>query len=250
MSRILHNFGIAFCCLILSACTHQGIFSDRTSDWSKDIHVVKRGDTLYSIAWQYDKDVRTLAEWNNIPPPYTIYPNQKIALQGPVKNTYKNKRISVYKNLPSESKSSRYKPRTNKNARSIAKKNTPSTSISWYWPTKGKVIRTFSASDAGRKGIDIAGRNGQAIYAAADGQVVYSGSGLRGYGELIIIKHDEVFFSAYAHNERLLTSEGKKVKKGERIADMGSTGSDRVKLHFEIRRNGVPVNPYYYLPKR
>ena len=226
------------------------MFSERTTDWSKDVHVVQRGDTLYSIAWEYDKDVHTLAEWNNLSPPYTIYPKQKIAIQGPVKNTYKNNNVSVNKSLPSRTKSTRYRPRTNENASSVAKNTTESTNISWLWPTEGKVIRTFSASDAGRKGIDIAGNRDQPVYAAADGQVVYSGNGLRGYGELIIIKHDEVFFSAYAHNERLLTSEGKKVKKGERIADMGETGSDQVKLHFEIRRNGVPVNPNYYLPKR
>jgi len=253
MSRLLHSVGIAFCITMLVACGHKGIFSpysDRSSSWSKDIHIVKRGDTLYSIAWQYGKDVRTLAEWNHISPPYTIYPKQNIALQRPEKNTYKNKDVSANKSLPSTTKSTPYKPRTRKNARPVAKNNIRSKRIPWLWPTDGKVISKFSASDPGRKGIDIAGRAGQAVYAAADGEVVYSGSGLRGYGELIIIKHNETFFSAYAHNKRLLTSEKKKVKKGERIADMGSTGSDQVKLHFEIRRNGVPVNPYYYLPKR
>ena len=255
MRSVLHHTGIVFIFIMLTACGNKGIFShsfysDRTSNWSKDVHTVKRGDTLYSIAWQYGKDVRILADWNNISPPYTIYPKQKIALQNPSKIKNQNTRVAVNKSLPSKKKSTRLKRRTNKNETRVAKNNSRSKRVQWRWPTDGKVISQFSASDPGRKGIDIAGRTGQAVYAAADGEVVYSGSGLRGYGELIIIKHNEAFFSAYAHNRRLLASEKKKVKKGERIADMGSTGSDQVMLHFEIRRNGVPVNPNYYLPKR
>lgn len=121
--------------------------------------------------------------------------------------------------------------------------------IRWRWPTQGEVIRRFTTSDLTRQGIDIAGRSGQAVVAAADGEIVYSGSGLRGYGELIIVKHSGEFLSAYGHNRKRLVAEGQRVKAGEPIAELGRTGTDRDKLHFEIRRNGKPVDPMQFLPK-
>ena len=121
--------------------------------------------------------------------------------------------------------------------------------FAWAWPTEGKILRNFTDSGSGR-GLDIKGIRGQAVHAAADGRVVYHGSGLRGYGQLIIIKHNDEFLSAYAHNERIYIKEGDNVKRGTKIAAMGDTGADRVKLHFEIRRNGKPVDPLKYLPKR
>jgi lipoprotein NlpD len=127
---------------------------------------------------------------------------------------------------------------------------TPASNVTvkdWGWPTNGKVIRGFKGSD--RKGVDFGGSEGQAITAAAPGNVVYSGSGLRGYGQLIIIKHNKKFLSAYAHNKKLHVREGDKVVRGQRIADMGRTGTERVKLHFEIRKNGKPVDPFGYLPR-
>ncbi len=122
--------------------------------------------------------------------------------------------------------------------------------MSWSWPTKGPVIESFSLSGRINKGIDLAGRKGEPVFAAADGKVVYSGTGLVGYGNLIIIKHNETFLSAYAHNSRLLLSEGDIAKAGQKIAEIGSTGANRDKLHFEIRRDGKPVNPMTYLPNR
>ena len=118
----------------------------------------------------------------------------------------------------------------------------------WTWPADGRVLGRYSEGDA--KGLDIVGMRGQPIRAAASGRVVYQGSGLRGYGQLIIIKHNDEFLSAYAHNDRIYVKEGDVVKRGQKIADMGSSGSDRVKLHFEIRRQGVPIDPLKYLPKR
>lgn len=115
---------------------------------------------------------------------------------------------------------------------------------------RGKVVSTFSIRDPGRRGIDIVGRKGQSVNAAAAGRVVYRGNGLRGYGNLIILKHNETYFSAYAHTEDVVVKENEKVKLGQRIADMGDTSSEKTKLHFEIRRNGKPVNPLRYLPKR
>jgi len=122
--------------------------------------------------------------------------------------------------------------------------------MSWSWPTKGPVIESFSLSGRINKGIDLAGKNGEPVFAAADGKVVYSGTGLVGYGNLIIIKHNETYLSAYAHNSRLLLKEGDKAKAGQKIAEIGSTGANRDKLHFEIRRDGKPVNPMKYLPGR
>jgi lipoprotein NlpD len=111
-------------------------------------------------------------------------------------------------------------------------------------------VRGFSSTDSGKKGIAIAGRPGATIIAAAAGKVVYSGEGLLRYGKLIIIKHNNTYFSAYAHNRRLLAKEGSQVKSGQKIAEMGRTGTDRTMLHFEIRKDGKSVNPLYYLPKK
>ena len=121
--------------------------------------------------------------------------------------------------------------------------------VRWHWPHSGTVIANFSSSGKVNKGIDIAGNPGDAVKAAADGAVVYAGRGLIGYGDMIIIKHDETFLSAYAHNSRLLVKEGDQVKVGQVIAEMGSSGTDRVKLHFEIRHKGQPVDPLTYLPR-
>lgn len=127
---------------------------------------------------------------------------------------------------------------------SSAPKGSGEESIAWIWPANGKLLRGYSDSN---KGVDIGGRIGQSVQAAADGKVVYSGSGLRGYGKLIIIKHNKTFLSAYAHNNQLLVKEGQLVKKGQKIAEMGSSDADQVKLHFEIRRFGKPVDPMQYL---
>jgi lipoprotein NlpD len=120
----------------------------------------------------------------------------------------------------------------------------------WSWPAKGKVIERFSTRNPQNKGIDISGKKGESVNAAAAGTVVYAGKGLRGYGNLVIIKHDAKFLSAYAHTSRILVREKEKIKAGQIIAEIGSTGTDRVKLHFEIRRNGRPVDPLQFLPKR
>ena len=149
-------------------------------------------------------------------------------------------------------------PKPSESAGAVAATNVPTASteqaavggdeIAWGWPASGKVIGTYS--EAGNKGLDIAGRAGEAILAAGDGKVIHRGSGLRGYGELVIIKHNATYLSAYAHNQRILVEEGQSVTKGQKIAEMGSTDADRVKLHFEIRRQGKPVDPLKHLPQR
>lgn len=120
--------------------------------------------------------------------------------------------------------------------------------LAWIWPANGKTIGTFS--EAGSKGVDIAGKAGDPIIASGDGKVVYSGTGLRGYGKLVIIKHNNTYLSAYAHNQNILVKEGQSVTKGQKIAEMGNTDADQVKLHFEVRRQGKPVDPLKYLPPR
>ena len=120
--------------------------------------------------------------------------------------------------------------------------------IDWAWPTSGKVIAAFNETSS--KGVDLAGKPGDSVLAAAGGRVVYAGTGLRGYGKLVIVKHDNSFLSAYAHNQSLLVKEGQAVSKGQKIAELGDTDSDRPKLHFEIRRQGKPVDPSKYLPPR
>jgi len=122
--------------------------------------------------------------------------------------------------------------------------------VHWRWPAKGALLDRFAAGDATKQGIDIAGNAGEPVVAASDGVVVYSGSGLVGYGELIIIKHSDEWLSAYGHNRKRLVQEGQRVKGGQPIAEMGSTGAPRDELHFEIRRNGRPVDPMQYLPGR
>jgi lipoprotein NlpD len=119
--------------------------------------------------------------------------------------------------------------------------------LEWGMPTSGKIIGEYSES-ANQKGVEIAGTRGQAVVASAAGKVVYSGSGLRGYGKLVIIKHNKTFLSAYAHNDQILVKEGQSVSKGQKIAEMGSTDADQVKLHFEVRKFGKPVDPSKYLP--
>ena len=120
--------------------------------------------------------------------------------------------------------------------------------VGWIWPANGKTIATFS--EGGNKGVDIAGKAGDPVIAAGDGKVVYSGTGLRGYGKLVIIKHNNTYLSAYAHNQNILVKEGQSVTKGQKIAEMGNTDADQVKLHFEVRRSGKPVDPLKYLPQR
>ncbi|XNM90751.1 murein hydrolase activator NlpD [Escherichia coli] len=137
-----------------------------------------------------------------------------------------------------------------RNQPTVSSTSTSTPISTWRWPTEGKVIETFGASEGGNKGIDIAGSKGQAILATADGRVAYAGNALRGYGNLIIIKHNDDYLSAYAHNDTMLVREQQEVKAGQKIATMGSTETSSTRLHFEIRYKGKSVNPLRYLPQR
>ncbi|MCK7597624.1 peptidoglycan DD-metalloendopeptidase family protein [Microbulbifer sp. CAU 1566] len=213
-------------------------------------HTVSKGETLYSIAWRYSKDFKDLAAINRIPSPYRIFPGQRLQLTGrvPVAATAAPKvaakqPVKVTRKPP---------PKVVKQPVKVAKKSSNSArnkfDINWHWPVRGRVLARFQPNDPLRKGVDIAGKKGESVQAAADGTVIYAGSALRGYGKLLIIKHSEEFLSAYAHNDKLLVGEGTAVKAGQRIAELGSSGTDRDMLHFEIRRNGQPVDPMAYLP--
>jgi lipoprotein NlpD len=216
------------------------------------IYVIRKGDTLYSIAWRCDLDYPTLAAWNGIGEPYRIYPGQRLRLTPPPAATVRTRaseaRPPPVAASPAPSASPSPKPLAPDGRNDVRLDGEGG--LAWTWPVKGKVVRTFSASDPGKKGLDIAGRAGQPIGAAAPGKVVYSGSGLIGYGNLIIVKHNDRYLSAYAHGARLLVKEGEWVKAGQPIAEMGRTGTDGVILHFEIRRQGKPVDPLRYLPPR
>ena len=208
-------------------------------DYDHGYHTVLKGETLYSIAFRHGIDYKTLARWNSIRPPYTIYAGQRLKLTRPhvTSKTYAAKAKASKKTNKTVAK----KPANKKPEKIINHK--------WNWPTKGKVIRTYSSRLGGNKGIDIAGKIGQPVLAASSGKVVYSGNGLAGYGNLIIVKHSEQFLSAYAHNKRLFVKEGGEVQLGDKIAELGKSGTTEPKLHFEIRYKGKPVDPLKYLPK-
>lgn len=222
---------------------------------------VRSGDTLYSIAWRYGLDHHVLARWNGIKPPYTIYAGQTLRFR---KAGTKSQGTTKKKAASTQSTSAR----SGKKAVTPSRQTTQKTSkqaaqgssgrqavasakgLNWKWPTQGKVRKGFSASDPARQGIEIGGRSGQRIVASESGRVVYAGSGLIGYGRLVIIKHNKNYLSAYGRNRKLLVQEGAQVKRGQAIAEMGNSGNGGSSLHFEIRKNGDPMNPLKLLPGR
>jgi len=233
--------------LFLSGCgtTHEAPVVNawqQSSNKASRYHV-QSGDTIYSVAWSFGIDYRALAAANNLQPPYRLYAGQKLTMvaasQTPPRPGDAFPILADGK-LP---KVSRVQPLAS--LPSFQAKEQPVSS--WRWPARGNVFNEFNTTLAGNKGIDISGRLGQPILAAAAGSVVYSGDGVRGYGNLIIIKHNNTYLSAYAHNDRNLVAIGQKVAKGQRIALMGNNDAGKTLLHFEIRKNGQPVNPMRYL---
>ena len=251
-------------------------------------HTVKRGETLVGIALQYGLDYRELAAWNNIVNPNQLSTGQVLIVAAPAGAKPPAGPVATPLAVPgppiearplSNTPSAKVEPRGQKvpySDRALAqlsseasaappgptpappvtpvpapaapdpeRSGTDREDVDWMWPTKGKILAPFTEAS---KGVDIAGRKGAPVLAAASGRVVYAGAGLRGYGKLIIIKHNNTRLSAYAHNENLLVKEQQDVRKGQKIAEMGSTDSDQVKLHFEVRRVGKPVDPQKILP--
>ena len=216
---------------------------------------VRRGDTLYRLAVNNGISALDLAMWNGVQPPYTIYPGQTLRLYP--SSAGSRGRAST----PTAASGSRGGVRqpTDSRGRVVQPTQAPPqptgpapvrSAVAWRWPADGGLVSRYVEGDPTKQGIGVAGSAGQAVRAAGDGVIVYSGSGLVGYGELVIIKHDEQWLSAYGHNRRRLVGEGDRVKAGQQIAEMGRTGADRDMLHFEIRYNGKPVDPLRYLPQR
>lgn len=254
---------------------------------SEITYTVKPGDTLYSIAWSNGLDYRDVAKLNNISSSYQIKSGQKLRLLPPAKKSKKSAPIAAAgvsstpaaKTIQNQDVHATAAPApvcapcapptddlnansTSPDTSSVAPPPVPplktkilavatvaNSGINWAWPARGCVVNNYCGTSF-NKGIDIAGKPCSPVVAAAAGKVVYAGDGLRGYGELVIIKHNDVFLSAYAHNQRLLVVDGQSVKVGQVIALMGNTEARRVMVHFEIRKAGKPVNPLNYLPKR
>jgi lipoprotein NlpD len=256
----------------------------RTPETRSEFYTVRQGDTLYSIALDQGLDYKELAAWNGVDPArirvgqqLRLTPPASAAVAAPLmtapgavearplegappvtgapdtstKSQPQGVRIpysdQVYAQLSKTETTAALKPETSPEPKPESKVTAQSgDDLDWAWPTAGKVIAGFN--DSTSKGIVIAGKLGQPIQASAPGRVIFSGTGIRGFGKLIVIKHNNTFLSVYAHNSELLVKEGQTVARGQKIAEMGNTDSDRVKLHFEIRRMGKPVDPARLLP--
>ena len=256
----------------------------------KGYYIVKSGDTLYRIALDNGQGYRDLAAWNNLEDPNRIEVGQELRVVPPVgedgqavvvtkpvgtgaalEQRTLDGNTDVVKALPKagrEAYSDEALARLNKGPETaitrVELKTEPKVEskseakpvaiakgdddVQWAWPSSGKVVGQFV--EGGSKGVDILGKKGDPVQSAADGKVVYSGSGLRGYGQLLIVKHNNTYLTAYAHNSKILVKEGQSLTKGQKIAEIGDTEADQVKLHFEVRRQGKPVDPLKYLPPR
>lgn len=233
----------------IAKTANKPTYSGQTTVVSKKNHYsnvkwvkVSKGDSLSGISKETGVSVNRLVQINQLKKPYIIQPGQTIYL----------KPLKVASRLSTNSVSSRSKLKAN-NKKKIVTVDSQTFrwpgSVKWKRPFKGKVVKTFNRSRNDAKGIEFKGKNGDTIRAAADGKVVYSGNGLISYGNLIIIKHNKTYLSAYAYNRKLLVSEGDVVKVGQKVAEMGTKEKNSPRLHFEIRKNGKPVNPLKYLPR-
>lgn len=254
----------------------------RPADSSRGNYVVKRGDTLYRIALDHGQSYSDLVVWNNLKNPNDIKVDQVLRVAPPELNGAQPVAIATSSSIEVKPLSvgaggTKVAPKGDKRPYSesnLAELQKPegsavaptktevvavkspdkaadtavdADSVDWMWPVDGKLLAGF---DDKNKGLDIAGRMGQDIFAAGAGKVMYAGSGIRGYGNLVIVKHNNSLLSAYAHNKTILVKEGQAITKGQKIAEMGNSDSDGVKLHFEIRLQGKPVDPSRYLPAR
>ena len=227
---------------------------------------VKSGDTLIRIGMDNGQSWRDIARWNNIENPNLIETGQVLRVTPPEETGVVVRPVSstnvVTSPAPANTASAPAPasntasvrppasavnpPNASTPANNLANSDSAEDTVSFQWPTRGNVLAGFD--EVKNKGIDIAGKAGDPVLAAADGKVVYAGSGLRGYGNLVILKHNNTYLTAYAHNQSLLVKEDQAIKRGQKIAEMGNSDADQVKLHFEIRRQGKPVDPAKYLP--
>ena len=219
---------------------------------------IRRGDTLSKIAARHRVGYKTLARWNKLSPPYHIYAGALLRVEPPDRRSRSAGRSATGTAETTTEKMTTERSRTESkitaetSAGASTKPRSSGTKVTsglrWRWPLEGKVVQRFRAGDRTQQGIRIVGRPGQKVLAAESGTVVYSGSGLKGYGNLIIVKHDKSYLSAYGFNQRLLVSEGVRVKRGQVIAEVGQASGGGYRLHFEIRRSGTAVDPLRYLP--
>ncbi|HKE43386.1 MAG TPA: peptidoglycan DD-metalloendopeptidase family protein [Steroidobacteraceae bacterium] len=228
-SRLL---AILFAAVLLSVA---GCGKPYQKPGSHHTYTVRAGDTLYSIAWRHGVDYRDLARWNNLPGDYRIYPGQVLRLTGPA-----GKAGTATPQPQSRPATAAGKPPAPPPPDDVAV---------WLWPTEGPIAAVAHAP-TDSQGLTISGQEGQTVRATAAGRVVYTGSGLRGFGNLLIIKHSNVFLSAYGHNRELKVKEGDEVQAGQPVAEMGLGPGQKPMLYFEIRYNGRPVDPRWYLPAR
>jgi lipoprotein NlpD len=264
---------VLFCCLISMSCSNRSqpapvseLYQGKTfrdfeqQAYSAKTYQVKAGDTLYSIAWYSGNDYRDLAIINKISSPYQIQPGQLLTLvELPKsirpkvnKSTGQTSKIIINQSVDPSKKQAYGESEQNINKGPIGSTTGqfPDRVKSWHWPSIETISRGFSAKEQGNKGLDFSGKLGQPILAAADGKVVYTGDALRGFGKLVIIKHSDAYLTAYAHNDNMLVKEQQWVTAGQKIATMGRSGTDMVKLHFEVRYKGKSVDPLRYLPSR
>lgn len=234
-----------------SASPYPPLPKDCTQTWT-----VKKGDTLIGIALDAGADYREIAAMNQLANPNIIQLDRTLCVR---RSAQKNKKAAPTNNMmaktdPSvkdtkaETKTAPVKPVEVMPSTSSATNAALADGMKFAWPAKGKVVAGFN--EASNKGINIAGKMGEPVDAAAEGKVVYAGSGLRGYGNLVIVKHENNYLTAYAHNSKILVKEGETVKRGQRIAEMGDSDADSVMLHFEVRRQGKPVDPLKFMPQR
>ena len=271
--------GIVLCILSLTACSSNNDQAPVVEGWKQPVaqtggYVVQEGDSLYSIAWAFGMDYHDLAHYNQLLEPYNLSVGQRLSMSAKavtVSTADTAAGVQVYPAaIPTTITANADKPvltpntaqstptATTRSAVANPTQTTPhvitaaqpelvSTHKTWSWPTKGSVVKHFDTQSGGNHGLDIGGKLGQPILAAAAGKVVYAGSGMPGYGNLIIIKHNDTELSAYGFNQKLLVKEGETVKLGQIIANMGKDATGTAVLHFEIRRNGKPVDPLNYL---
>jgi lipoprotein NlpD len=247
--------GLFFLFVLISACgSNPAIPVTDLSPLDRRVtqYTVIQNDTLHAISFRTGISFQNLAKWNGLKSPYRIYVGDVLRLK-PGTGTEKlasGKSTEAQKPARPAAPNPVSRPapaRTVLASKPLRETPLPATVSAWQWPAKGKLIKTFSAKNS-QFGIEIQGNRSSAVVSTAPGQVVYVGNGIKGYGEMVIVKHSAKYISAYAYNDHILVKEGDQVKAGQRLANMGSTGTRGVKLHFEIRKNGEPVNPLRFLP--
>ena len=257
-SRRLLGFILGLMTLVLAGCGSTG--PAPVGGWSgkgpvpKGYYLVRKGDSLSEIAAKRHVSMKNLIRWNALKPPYTVFTGKLLRVAAPGRSPGRSPGRARVGRVREVSKVTQQEPQTS-SAKTVAAAPTPGSrtkdsGVAWAWPLSGAIVQGFRAGDPARQGLRISCRSGEEVRAAASGQVVYSGSGLKGYGNLIIVKHNKNYLSAYGFNRRLFVKEGGSVKRGQAVSECGEGPDGAYLLHFEVRRHGASVNPILYLPPR